>query len=112
MRRCLLVVPAQRAYLRFLSIVMRMYCCYRLALEDSSLSPTEPVVRCLMLSASLVKKSLKLLQFLALVGLSCKASHGRFNNTMSSMERYSEQRIFSLVNGSSPALENSLQSSM
>ena len=42
----------------------------RIALAVSSLSPPDPVVWCLMLDASLVKKSLKLFQFLALVGLS------------------------------------------
>ena len=64
-----------------------------------------------MLDASLVKKSLKLLQFLALVLLSCQVPHGRLKNKVSSMESYAEQRFFS-VNGSSLALENSLQSSM
>ena len=49
----------------------------RITLAYSSLSQTEPVVRCLMLAASLVEKSLKLLQRLALVRLSCQVSHDR-----------------------------------
>ena len=65
-----------------------------------------------MLSDSLVKKSFKLLQFLALVGLSCQVPHGRLKNKVSSMESYAEQIIFFSVNGSSLASENSLQSSM
>ena len=68
---------------------------FRIALADSSFSPTEPVVWCLIFAASLVKKSLKLLQFLARVGFSFQVSHGRLNNLVSSMARYAERRIFS-----------------
>ena len=61
-----------------------------------------------MLAASLVKKILKLLQFLALVGLSLQVSHGRLNNAVSLMARYAEQMIFFSLYGSSPASTNSL----
>ena len=64
------------------------------------------------MDASLVKKSLKLIQLLALVGLSHQVSHVRLNNPVSAMARYVEQMIFFSVNGSSTALENSLQASM
>ena len=67
----------------------------RIALTGSSLSPTDLVVGCLILDESLVKKSLKLIQFLELVGLSHQVSHGRLNNTVSLMESYAERRIFS-----------------
>ena len=83
-----------------------------ITLESSSLSPTDPVLWCLMLAASLLKKSLKLLHFLALLGLSHQVSHGRLNNPVSLMENYAEQRIFFSVNVYSPASVDSLQSSM
>ena len=60
----------------------------------------------------MVKKSLKLLQFLALVGLSRQVSHGRSNNLMYLTERYAEKRIVFSVNISYPASKNSLQFSM
>ena len=66
----------------------------------------------LMLVASLVKKSLKLLHFLEILGLSRQVSHVRLNNPVSLMANYSEQTIFFSVNGYSPALVDSLQSSM
>ena len=65
-----------------------------------------------MLDASLVKNSLELLHFLAHVGFSEQVSHGRLNNPVYLMEMYAEQGISLLVNGSSPAFENNLQSSM
>ena len=109
---CSSVVPIQSTCLQFLFFSENYLLCFRISLAASSLNPTEPVVWCFMLAASLVKKSLKLLQFLALVGLSHKVSHARFNNPVSSMARYTEQRIFFLVNGSSPASENSFRSLM
>ena len=80
-----------------------IYCCCaanaflscRISLAATSLSPTDPVVLCLILGDSLVKKSLKLLHFLTLVGLYFQVSHGRFNNPVSSMESYAYQRIIS-----------------
>ena len=65
-----------------------------------------------MLAAYLVNKSLKLIQFLALVSLSLQVSHGRLNNTVSSVASYAEQRIFFSVNGYSPDSVNILQSSI
>ena len=65
-----------------------------------------------MLAASLIKKILKLLHFLMLVGSYRHVSHGRLNNRVSLMARYAEQRVFFSVNGSSPDLANSLQSLM
>ena len=105
------------------SCTARMFavsCCFdenyllscRIASAALSLIPTEPVVRCLMLAASLVEKSLKLLQFLALMGLSRQVSQVRLNRPMPSMESYAEQRIFFSVNLSSSYLANSLPSSM
>ena len=67
-----------------------------IALPYSSLIPTEPVVWCLMLAASFVKNSFKLVKFLAIVGLSCHVSHGRLNNIVSYMSRYAEKIIFFL----------------
>ena len=81
-------------------------------LAASLLIPTESVVWCLMLNASLIKKSLKLHQLLALVELSRQVSNDRLNNPVSSMEIYARQRIFFLVNVTSPSSANSLQSSM
>ena len=85
---------------------------FRIALAASSLILTDPVVLCLMLAASLVNKSSKLLQFLALVGLSRQVSYDRLKNPVSLISRYAEQRIFFSVSGSSPDLANSFQSSM
>ena len=84
----------------------------RIALAVSSLVLTDPVVWCLILSTSLVKKSLKLLQFFTLVGFSSQESHGRLKNRVSSMARYLEWSIFVSVCGSSPTSDNSLQSTM
>ena len=98
--------------------IFEIYCCCdansslscSISLEASLLSSTEPVVGCLVLDASLVNKTLKLLHFLALVGLSRQVSHVRLNNLVSLMARYSEQSIFFSVNGYYPSLENILQS--
>ena len=65
-----------------------------------------------MLDSSLVNKSLQLLQLLALAGLSRQVPHGRLNKPVSLMEMYVEQRVFFSANGSSPALANSLPSSI
>ena len=65
-----------------------------------------------MLADSLLKKILNLIQFLALVGLSCQVSYGRLNNSVSSIARYAELRISFSLNGYYPALENIFQSSM
>ena len=101
------------------SIFSIYYCCdanallsCSISLTASSLSPTETVVWCLMLASSLVNNILKLIQFLALVGLSLQVSHSRFKNTVYSMARYAERRMFFSVNGSSPDLMNIFQSSM
>ena len=66
----------------------------RITLVDSSLSPTKQVVWCLILTASLIKKSLMLLQLLALLWLSRCVSHNRLNNIVSLMSSYAERRIF------------------
>ena len=95
-----------------------IYCCCdanaslscRISLKASSLSLTDPVVWCLMLDASLVNKSLKLLKFLELLGLYLQVSHGKLKNPVSFMERYAKRMIFFSVNVSSPSSENSLQS--
>ena len=91
-----------------------IYCCCdanaslscRISFSASSLSPTEPVVWYFMLADSLVKKNLKLLQCLDLVGLHFQVSPGRLNNLVSLMERYAEQMIFFSVNAYSPSSAN------
>ena len=100
--------------------LLSIYCCCdanasiscRISLEASFFIPTDPVLWYLMLAASLVKKSLKLLQLLALVGLSRQLSRGRLKNSVSSMTSYAEKMVFFSFNGSSLASENIFQSSM
>ena len=85
----------------------------RIELSASFLSYTDTVVWCLVLVSSLVKKSFKLLLLfcacgLVLTGITCQVEQSSVFDGKVCRAKY----IFFLVNGSSPALENILQSSL